>query len=232
MNIIELEKYLSNELINNTFETREKVLNYLTKERIISVINSILNDESIISKIANQSYTHDNGFDKIMLIDNRPNFALRLHLWNPKNSIDGNIHNHEWDLTGKVLLGSYTWEVFEKSNDIKNTFYHYECIYNKKYNKHELINEKKISMRKFFNLTMTKDSSYTFDGSMYHKINMTNDYSATLMIHSRTQVRQIEVISKEQLDSNVSNEYRFYTEFELEDLLKNFIQLIGNKYEN
>ena len=61
------------------------------KEDVIYLIKDVLNNPELLSKVANRSYTHALGFDKIVLMDLRKDVPkvsqktqLRLHIWNPE----------------------------------------------------------------------------------------------------------------------------------------------------
>jgi len=86
------------------------------KEDVIHLIKDVLNNPELLQKVANRSYTHALGFDKIVLMDLRkdsPNVLqktqLRLHIWNPENTgalpIVEALHEHSFDFVSTVLTG-------------------------------------------------------------------------------------------------------------------------------
>jgi hypothetical protein len=86
------------------------------KEDVIHLINDVLDNPDLLQKVANRSYTHALGFDKIVLMDLRkdsPNVSqktqLRLHIWNPENTgalpIVEALHEHSFDFVSTVLTG-------------------------------------------------------------------------------------------------------------------------------
>lgn len=86
------------------------------KEDVIHLIKDVLNNPDLLQKVANRSYTHALGFDKIVLMDLRkdsPNVLqktqLRLHIWNPENTgalpIVEALHEHSFDFVSTVLTG-------------------------------------------------------------------------------------------------------------------------------
>ena len=95
MTLSEFESYVDNYLENNTYKNRKFLLLDLNSGLLIKLINNILNNDTDLKKIANQSYQHLNGFHKILFIDKRPQYAIRLHLWN--GLYNSHIHNHPWD---------------------------------------------------------------------------------------------------------------------------------------
>ena len=224
MNLLELENILSNNVNINTEVNRQMVLENLDNPSIVNILKNILDDEFQLLNISKRSYRHSNGFDKILLIDKRPYYALRLHIWNPINSCDGHIHNHEWDLSGVVLFGSYRWELYEYENSENiDGLYYYECKYNKNYSQHLLTNEKKVLTKKIFDVTMAEKSFYNLKSSICHKITMSNEYCASLMLHGNSLNQKIVVISNNKLMNNLNESYIYYSVQELAELLKNVI---------
>lgn len=233
MNLSELEIFLDRELLNNTDVNRQNILFDLKINKLELLINHIINNESELLKIAKQSYKHSNGFDKILLIDKRPKYALRLHLWNPKNKCDGHIHNHEWDLSGIVIKGSYKWELYEFEDDISNKgFYCYECMYNSNYKEHILTNQKRVNVKKIFDINISENSFYNLKSSTIHKITMTDKFSASLILHGNNIKQKIVVINKEEIQDHINKSYRYYSIKEMRYLLEQFLLLLEKKNEN
>lgn len=231
MNLDQLETILDKELLSNTYENRQSVLLDLKRNKLELLIDNIIKDETQLLKIASQSYLHPNGFDKILLIDRRPKYALRLHLWNPKNSRDGHIHNHEWDLSGIVIKGSYEWKLYEYDNGASSgsDFYCYECVYDKKYKEHTLIKEKKVKIKKIFDINISENSFYNLSASVIHKITATDKFSASLVIHGNNVKQKIKVISKEEIEKQVNKKYQYYLVDEIRILLEDFLQLLRRR---
>jgi len=79
------------------------------------------------------SYTHDNGFDKIVFFeDNETKLKMRLHVWHPlvipgTKRVRQNVHNHRWDFASIVLLGhadQLTYRFAEKDEKGEEFFYY------------------------------------------------------------------------------------------------------------
>jgi hypothetical protein len=79
------------------------------------------------------SYTHDNGFDKIVFFeDDETKMKMRLHIWHPlvipsTKRVRQNVHNHRWDF-GSIILFSHadhlTYRFAEKGEEGEE-FFHY-----------------------------------------------------------------------------------------------------------
>jgi hypothetical protein len=69
---------------------------------------------------AGTSYRHPNGFVKIPLAQHSSTgMRLTLHVWDD-NYVDGDIHNHRWPFSSRILLGSLTNILYRHKAD--NTF--------------------------------------------------------------------------------------------------------------
>jgi hypothetical protein len=85
-------------------------------EEVKHLVREVLSDPELLDTIANRSYTHALGFDKIVLMDLSKDVAnihqktqLRLHIWNPENTgalpIVEALHEHSFDFVSTVLTG-------------------------------------------------------------------------------------------------------------------------------
>ena len=99
-------------------EGREKVEAVSTELRTISkpqnlvaMFDEFLEETRSGVDFQGNSYTHDNGFDKIVIFDDsETRMKMRLHIWHPVLPSDvrrvrQNVHNHRWDFSSIVLLG-------------------------------------------------------------------------------------------------------------------------------
>jgi hypothetical protein len=88
---------------------------------VLSLLEEVMRDRSLIREIAGRSYRHVNHFDKIVLIDsdNEQSYRLTLHLWNPPYSEtelqDELIHDHRFSFWSTVLTGDLVSENFNRS---------------------------------------------------------------------------------------------------------------------
>ena len=83
--------------------------------------------------VAADSYTHDNGFDKIVLFeDDTTKMKMRLHIWHPISApevtrVIQNVHNHRWDFASIVLLGELVQHTyrFGREDEPGDEYFHY-----------------------------------------------------------------------------------------------------------
>lgn len=94
----------------------------MDKSILIKVLKEILSSDILLDRIANRSYTHALGFDKIVLIDlakdcNINNkVQLRFHIWDNKNdALDSleSMHEHSFNFISLVLSGKLENQCFE-----------------------------------------------------------------------------------------------------------------------
>jgi len=83
------------------------------------LVQAILKSPKELPKIAEQSYSHRNGFKKLV-IASAADYKLRLHIYNPVHSYQENIHNHRWPFASTVLVGSLSQQFFEVDTSSTN----------------------------------------------------------------------------------------------------------------
>lgn len=96
------------------------------RQSLIKTIMDIINDPSKLSKVANSSYSHTLGFDKIVIKENnKTGEKLRLHIWWPEGPLsDDNIHPHRWSFNSIILIGELENKIYEEHPQGK-LFYEY-----------------------------------------------------------------------------------------------------------
>lgn len=93
------------------------------KEKVIKLLENIIEDEYLLRKVADRSYSHALGFDKIVLIDLSKDIKdcdtktqLRLHFWDANNDavpMVESMHEHSFNFISTVLSGYLENQVFE-----------------------------------------------------------------------------------------------------------------------
>jgi hypothetical protein len=78
----------------------------LVDEHLNELISILLRCDGVASELCAHSTLHKNGFLRVMILDARPKFAIRLHVWQSKSRIvSPDVHNHPWDASSKVVVG-------------------------------------------------------------------------------------------------------------------------------
>ena len=84
-------------------------------EIVRSYANSALHNPPMLSAIANSSYAHPLGFEKLVLWDGVAGERIRLHIWRGDacQEASSDIHDHYWDFRSIVLRGWLTFSEYE-----------------------------------------------------------------------------------------------------------------------
>lgn len=116
--------YIDGDFNDRTFEFEYgKKLNTVVnliglKDNFQWLIEQLVNDQQSIMNLTKNSYRHNNGFDKIVLMNGLHGWKLRLHIWWSDSyvSFQEDIHDHSWMFASKVLFGQIHCDVFEDAN--------------------------------------------------------------------------------------------------------------------
>lgn len=86
--------------------------NYL----ILKELTSILNDQTVLQKIANRSYLHINLFYKIIIKETNDSiWRLHYFILPGPNDLEQNPHDHGWSFTSQILFGALNETQFIES---------------------------------------------------------------------------------------------------------------------
>jgi hypothetical protein len=158
----------------NTTESRKEVLLLLKNKVLRSVIELVINDNVLLKEVSNRSYFHKNGFLKVLLIDMRPKYSVRLHIWPTDPFSETDIHDHPWNMTGLVLNGSYNWNVFEESQSSDLFVNRYICNYLDDYSGHFLKKGHSVFISLVNVLSFVKGEFFDFSHKELHNVEKKN----------------------------------------------------------
>lgn len=86
------------------------------------LLSSIRDDRDTCASIAQRSYAHANGFDKIVLCSDPGRWHLRLHIWWPEDTpIQQDVHNHAWNYASLVAAGRLTHTFYAVDTSVAGT---------------------------------------------------------------------------------------------------------------
>jgi hypothetical protein len=198
--------FVRNILIRNNKNSRNQLLKVLNDGLLKILIRNLIDNQFDLNTVSKISYFHSNGFLKILLIDERPEFSVRLHLWPQGAFEDCHIHDHPWHMTGVVLGGSYNWELFQVNTSLAENFNVsnlYECSYLNNYEGHLFSFKNQVHVLKKDQLSLSKGSFFELNSESYHKIVKFTDKSAdSIVITGPSNGVIANVISKEGLMCN------------------------------
>lgn len=124
-------RHTLNDLDPNDLETCARRLETID---IKGLLSRCLNEDStdILAHMADDSYEHANGFDKISFpaLAGTP-LRLRLHIW--RGSLPGreqkvplpDAHNHRWPLASRILAGTLRNDIYVAEDRTNGQYAHY-----------------------------------------------------------------------------------------------------------
>lgn len=200
INIAEVEKYLDQVFGNSKDDYSREILYFLDimkGENLKQLLLSIIKNEDLLREISAQSYSHYNGFDKIVLLSpKKSTYKLRLHIWWPGKKIHTeNVHNHDWDFGSYIIAGSYISQEFECSVDGID-LYHYKYLppRGRFFYSMKLVGKKTLKCTS--EKLISKGASYVLPHHVYHNvIGNPSQLTATLMLHGPQKNLDVDVFS-------------------------------------
>jgi hypothetical protein len=178
---------LMDKLVN---EGKTNVLSLIIKvisrpEILNRLVRTIMNDNSLWQKALQNSYRHENGFHKIVLMDGEY-FKLRLHHFGATSKIPmENIHDHRWPFASSILSGELKMDIFQRTDSTSDSEEVHHFIYksdksNGEYKTEEvgLAYLEKIEQRTYY-----PGETYLMRTDELHRItNQDGDESITLIL--------------------------------------------------
>jgi hypothetical protein len=138
-----------------------------------------------------ESYTHANGYDKIVLFhDTTTRMKMRLHIWWPMHELGGsrtrqNVHNHRWDFASAVLLGSINHATyrFARRGEQGEDFFHYRYYGRGSKEHYDLEGMGKASLVFAGSAARVAGEVYCVGNEVLHRVDVgDNDVAGTLVI--------------------------------------------------
>jgi hypothetical protein len=142
-----------------------------SSRRVLSgMLRDVLATPERLEEVAAQSYVHNNGFDKIVLVD-RGSWALRLHIWWPDQSpVDvEHVHNHAWDFISTIVTGSYHMELYRGGDGDEWFEYRYEFPEGRP-EVHGLRLVGRTRLTRVLTIYVPTGSSYAIHGGHLHRV--------------------------------------------------------------
>lgn len=172
------------------------------KKFILHELDELLkNRASAASRI--RGFRHDNGFTKLYILDrtnDRP--GLRVHFWD-ECALDGNVHNHRWDMYSWILKGeigtcSYkeqnSKEQYEKWLYSPNSLEEYQMQYLGSF-----------GLKTLHKVCFELGDSYTLRKNELHRIsNVSEGGAITVILSSNESDGDVHVYTQDKLYSNKS----------------------------
>jgi len=227
MTLIELEALASEKLLINNEESRASFLRLLNTGLLVNVIDNLLCNEIELNEVASRSYYHNNGFLKVVLIEKRPKYSIRFHIWPDESFQAPDVHNHPWDMTGLILNGSYEWLIYslDQTSEGSESFNLFECRYLEDYSGHSFHKLDKVILNRVDELSFRKGEIFQFPQTQYHSIRKENSQPAeSIVITGVSVVLSANVITNRRIMcSSISKNSSVESSF-LRDKLSSFLE--------
>ena len=198
MTLAEFEILASEKLATNDKEARDDFLYLLNAGLLRAVIEALTRSQKELGEVASRSYYHNNGFFKVLLIDKRPKYSIRLHIWPEHPFQDSDVHNHPWGMSGLVLNGSYEWSIYslERDQEESGCLELYECRYLKDYSGHSFHKKGSVKLIETDTIFLQKSEVFCLPSVQYHSVKKGNAEPAdSIVITGHSDYLSADVIS-------------------------------------
>jgi hypothetical protein len=139
-----------------------------TKEHLIRLLGSIVEDDVLLEAVAKRSYRHQLGFSKYVLAIDTSGAALRMHHWDRSDPNEEDIHSHCADFTSTVWLGGFKELTFTLTEGDTHTLYSYN--FNDQTQRSEAFPLKLSSVEKLGERKILAGATYCVSSSSLHRV--------------------------------------------------------------
>lgn len=212
---LDASSYLMSQIIGvlGTTKMRKKLLSCILDQ----------SEEDVLSN----SYMHDNGFEKWVLINNA-DFKLRLHVYEDTRLIpQENRHNHSWDFASYIIEGTLQntiYEIDSEKGDELLHHYKYSPVLGDNYSTEFL---EMVKLKKMTDINLSPNTAYFMPADVIHRISYEQTFkqrTITLMLTSKRKNYNCDLFSE-----HVFTEEKMPTsKFSKQELEKRFKELINN----
>ena len=222
-----LENSISDLLkVDNGSFTMSQIIAVLGTSKMRKRLFSLILRQSLKQVLAN-SYMHDNGFEKWVLINN-PNFKLRLHVYEDSRLVpQENRHNHSWDFASYIIEGTLQNTIYQedKVNGEEDLLhYRYSPVRAGKYLA-EFVNMTKL--KKMTDINLSPNTAYFMPAEVIHRISYEQTFkqrTITLMLTGKRKNYHCDLFS----EHDFKDDERPANPFSLQDFQNRFSDLITN----
>ncbi|WP_228799606.1 hypothetical protein [Nocardia nova] len=138
------------------------------------LVCEVLGDDQLLGEVAQRSYRHSNGFDKITLLSSlEPEFKLRMHVWWPERRQPLGaelIHNHRWIFRSTMLCGSSWVQTFSECDHGTPMFRFRYGPRDESLQRYELKAEGRSSLSSSLRFALSPGSTYSMGTDIFHRV--------------------------------------------------------------
>lgn len=175
------------------------------KPHLKSLFEDLRTDKGWREEIAQRSYTHDNGFDKLKLVVSEdPEYKLRLHIWWPENTPQDpdsvNFHDHRWDFHSILISGEMWFMNYDITTGEGFPVHEYEYAPVGDEEEYQMQYLGETNLKRRFGGTLHSGVDYSISKDIIHKTYIpSNCLTATLLVQGPGTDDIARVFSKERL---------------------------------
>jgi len=185
--------------------TVTQLLSHVTNRALGEYLVELMRDEYTLRQIVKNSYVHQLGFEKYILLTDVTNnrFSLRLHYWQ-KDSVtpfEGEIHNHCHSFTSKVFLGSliHTFYDIDPAGDSLSLF-EYSIHPHTHVSKQRYIrNTGSVAISRS---EVSSGQVYSLSSDILHSVKVGSDFAVSLLIQGQQETSAATVMKTYEKSSN------------------------------
>lgn len=181
-------------------EVLNQINTSLADPQILSfLVGLIRNDQEHFEQLIRDSYYHENGFHKVVLLSGKT-FKLRLHHFgvSAKQSME-NIHDHRWPFSSSILYGNLKMDLFKVSTVSRGgeSLYHFVYNSNKQRGSYEVEMQGLVFLNKISSRSYEVGQSYLMLPDDLHRIVTENGQeSITLILTGKPQSEECNLYAK------------------------------------
>lgn len=186
----------------------------------------VLGTECFLGAVLKESYYHENGFHKIVLLSGQL-FKLRLHHFGSGVKLPmENVHDHRWAFASSILAGNLKMDMFEVHQNKGESLIHYRYDSNKSTGQYTTA----LVGRKFIRKTQTRtysagDQYLMLPTDLHRIINKPDEESITLILTGNPKGQTCNLYAKRTIQEDEKKTVP-YSKEELEGMLKALIEKI------
>lgn len=191
------------------------------------ILAEVLANEERLAWVADRSYRHPNGFDRIVLhggIDAQ--CTVRLHIWWPEEPAGvEQIHNHAWDFSSLLLAGSLRFELFQPGGDIAKL--HFRTGPPRAGGGYRMRALGQTQVSRVLDAQLPTSAVYTLDHRALHRVARAGtEPTATLIVHGPFLRQESDILADAPLDEHEEQHVRAFDVGELRGKLERLIATI------
>jgi hypothetical protein len=224
-----LRTVLDQLLMSNSNKVLVRINRVFSEPPILNFLIQLLRSNPyFFEKVKKESYYHENGFHKIVLLSGSY-FKLRLHQFGACEKVPmENIHDHRWPFASSILTGRLEMDLFQTGKSAAESEKLFHFIYNsdKQTGSYSTTLQGQINMAKKETRCYEQGDTYLMLPHELHRIkNKPGEESITLILTGKPQSKLCNLYAKREILEQ-EKETIAYSESTLNSILDNIIEYV------